>query len=186
MPRGIATGVWWAAVTMTTVGYGDATPKTAPGRSLALLWMFVGVAAVSIFTATITSVLTVGSLVGSVQHADDLLHVRLAAIADGPASGFLARHHVSFSAHASTEDALAALADGEVDATLGPVPALRYFVSRRWQGVLRVSPIVIEPIRYAIGLPTDSPLRKPIDRALLRITESDGWRDVEHQYLGHP
>jgi ABC-type amino acid transport substrate-binding protein len=185
LPRGIATGVWWAGVTMTTVGYGDATPKTVSGRSVALVWMFVGVAAVAMFTATITSVLTVGSLQGNVDSPSDLEHVRLAAIAGGPAAEYLRVHHVGFAAHPSTEEALQALADGDVDATLAPVPALRYLVSRRWQGVLRVSPIVVEPISYAIGLPDDSALRQPIDRALLRIIREDRWRSIEHEWLGH-
>ncbi len=186
LPRGIATGVWWAAVTMTTVGYGDATPKTVSGRSVALVWMFVGVAAVAIFTATITSVLTVGSLHGSVANPSDLAHLRLAVTAGGPAADYLGDRHIGFAAHPSTEDALIALVDGQADATLAPVPALRYLVSRRWQGVLRVSPIVLEPISYAIGIPDDSVMREPIDRALLRIVREERWRSIEHEYLGHP
>ena len=66
------------------------------------------------------------------------------------------------------------------------IPALRYLVSHQWQGTLRVSPVILEPVSYAIGLPTASPLRESINRALLGITEQDRWRDVERQYLGHP
>ena len=49
--------VWWAVITMTTVGYGDKVPITHGGRIVGILMAFSGVALVSIFTATISSVL---------------------------------------------------------------------------------------------------------------------------------
>ena len=48
--------VWWALVTMTTVGYGDKIPITVGGRLVGAVIMFSGVALVSIFTATISSI----------------------------------------------------------------------------------------------------------------------------------
>ena len=39
-PRGIWDAFWWAAVTVTTVGYGDKVPKGDIARVLALFWMF--------------------------------------------------------------------------------------------------------------------------------------------------
>ncbi len=48
--------VWWALVTMTTVGYGDMVPVTIGGRIAGVFIMFSGVALVSMFTATISSI----------------------------------------------------------------------------------------------------------------------------------
>ncbi len=48
-------GVYWAVVTMTTVGYGDKTPKTNVGRAIAIFWMLASVALVSILSTTIVS-----------------------------------------------------------------------------------------------------------------------------------
>jgi hypothetical protein len=59
-------------------------------------------------------------------------------------------------------------------------------VSHQWQGVLRVSPLTLEPLLYAIGLQPESPLREPVSLAVLRIVEEDRWRDVEQRYFGHP
>ena len=47
--------LWWAAQTVTTVGYGDVVPATTGGRLIGVAIMVVGVAAVSLITALVTS-----------------------------------------------------------------------------------------------------------------------------------
>ena len=53
--KSIKNSLWWAIVTMTTVGYGDMAPVTVPGRILAILIMLSGIILVAIITATISS-----------------------------------------------------------------------------------------------------------------------------------
>ena len=48
-------GIWWAVVTVTTVGYGDLYPKDVEGRIIAMLLMLVGIGFLSVLTATIAS-----------------------------------------------------------------------------------------------------------------------------------
>ena len=47
--------LWWAIVTVTTVGYGDKFPVTAGGRGVATVLMFVGIGLIGVLTATVAS-----------------------------------------------------------------------------------------------------------------------------------
>jgi voltage-gated potassium channel len=48
-------GMWWALQTVTTVGYGDVTPKHTSGRIVAAFVMLEGIAFLTIIIAAITS-----------------------------------------------------------------------------------------------------------------------------------
>jgi hypothetical protein len=48
-------GIWWAVVTLGTVGYGDIVPHTAWGRVLGSVVIVAGVTFISFLTATVTS-----------------------------------------------------------------------------------------------------------------------------------
>ena len=48
-------GVWWAIVTLATVGYGDVVPTTAWGKIVGSATIIVGVTFLAFLTATVTS-----------------------------------------------------------------------------------------------------------------------------------
>jgi voltage-gated potassium channel len=48
--------LWWAIVTVTTVGYGDRYPTTEGGRAVAVILMLVGIGLIGVLTATVASV----------------------------------------------------------------------------------------------------------------------------------
>ena len=49
--------LWWAIVTATTVGYGDVSPVTFEGRTVAVVLMLVGIGVIGVFTGSIASYL---------------------------------------------------------------------------------------------------------------------------------
>ncbi len=51
----LGTGLWWAAQTVTTVGYGDNVPTSVAGRLIAVLVMLLGIGFLTVVTAAITS-----------------------------------------------------------------------------------------------------------------------------------
>jgi voltage-gated potassium channel len=48
--------LWWAIVTVTTVGYGDRYPVSEGGRAVAVILMLVGIGLIGVLTATVASV----------------------------------------------------------------------------------------------------------------------------------
>lgn len=48
--------LWWAIVTVTTVGYGDRYPVTGGGRTVAVILMLLGIGLIGTLTATVASV----------------------------------------------------------------------------------------------------------------------------------
>ena len=63
--------MWWALVTVTTVGYGDITPMTTVGRFVASALMFVGLGIIS----SVTAIISVKFIQNFVDHHtnDDVL-----------------------------------------------------------------------------------------------------------------
>jgi voltage-gated potassium channel len=47
--------LWWAVSTVTTVGYGDVYPQSAPGRGVAVVLMLVGVGLFGLLAASLAS-----------------------------------------------------------------------------------------------------------------------------------
>lgn len=55
--KSISDGLWWAWVTISTVGYGDIVPKTALGRLFGSFLILVGMGLFSVITANFASIL---------------------------------------------------------------------------------------------------------------------------------
>ena len=65
----LGNALWWAVITVTTVGYGDYTPITPIGRAIAIVLMFSGIGIV----VTIVTLISQRRL----QHTESMLKIKL-------------------------------------------------------------------------------------------------------------
>lgn len=85
-------GLWWALVTLTTVGYGDISPVTTGGRITGAALMMSGIAVLAFATASIAAHFVaddhkLDKEVHEVKESLDLVHQRLDRIEELLASG---------------------------------------------------------------------------------------------------
>ncbi len=182
--EGIGSGFWWSAVTMTTVGYGDKAPRTFGGRIVGLVWMFVAIIIISSFTAAITSALTVNQLGSSVRGPKDLTEVRVAVVAGTTGESYLLHQHIVYKPYPDALTALAALAEGRVDAVVHDAPILQYLARENYHGRIAVLPHTFIRQDYAIALPQGSPLREKLNLVLEMEIRSPRWQELVGRYLG--
>lgn len=182
--EGIGSGLWWSAVTMTTVGYGDKAPKSFLGRVLGLIWMFAAIIVVSGFTAAITSSLTVSRLESGVRGPDDLPLVQVGSVPNSTSAAYLADHSITFVSYETPLQGLQALARGEIEAFVYDAPILRYLATARLPERVHVLPLTFFRQDYAIGLQQNSPLREPINKVLLEELQNADWEKLLERYFG--
>jgi polar amino acid transport system substrate-binding protein len=177
-------GLYWAVVTMTTVGYGDKTPKTTMGRVVAILWMLGSVVLVSLLSTSLVSRLTAERVeTRDSAPSIDLTGKKLAAVAQSSGAEYLDELNLRYMKFKDLPEALDSLAGGQSNAVVNSVGTLQYFISKRYAKVLDIPQGVLAPAYMAVALPARSPLKRPIDRALIKITTGAEWRTLEEKYF---
>ena len=182
--RGIGSGFWWSAVTMTTVGYGDKAPVSLAGRVVGLIWMFAGIIMISGFTAAIASSLTVTQLESPVKGPEDLSKVRVGTITDSTGASYLRDKRIGYQTYQTAIEGLQAVAEGKIQALVYDAPLLRYLINQGFKGSLQVLPNTFLRQDYGIALPPRSDLRETVNRVLLKKISESAWQDTVYKYLG--
>ena len=181
--HGIPEGVWWAAVTMTTTGYGDKVPVSWRGRTLALIWMFASIFCIALFSATLASSFVVGQLRPSITGPADLPRARLAVVAGSSGEQLVSAQGLAARTYPFVIQASKAVQRGDVQALIFEKAIIGYMIKEYGWRDLLVLPHTLAVTDYAIALPTDSPLKERINRALLKVIHGPRWKEIVQRYF---
>jgi ABC-type amino acid transport substrate-binding protein len=186
--KGIGSALWFAAVTMTTVGYGDKTPQSTAGRVVVFFWMFFGVVLVSVFTGAIASSLAVMNLNDRIEHVSDLARYRAGVLDDSIAQTVLSHAGVRTQVFPSDEAGLKALQARQINAFADGEVTLNYLANNNYPGELVLEPLPTTHIMYAFAVRPDfsAATLKAMNVELIGQSLRANWeQEIEH-WIGPP
>jgi polar amino acid transport system substrate-binding protein len=181
---GIFEACWWAASTLATQA--DQMPRAALARVLAVIWMFASVVFIAYFTAAVTSSLTVQQLRGDINGPEDLPGKRVASVQGSTSADYLRQRSVDLIEFAKVEEAFEALQQGQADAVVYDAPVLLYYASHEGKGKVQPIGATFRKENYGIAFPTNSPYRKPVNEALLKLKENGTYDQLYRKWFGGP
>jgi len=184
--HGFGSALWFAAVTMTTVGYGDKTPQTPLGRFLAFLWMFFGILLVSAFTGAFASSLTVSRLHSDVSRLSDLSRYRTGVLEGSLGHGALSALGITVDTFRTPEQGMAALAEGQIGAFVTSEATLRYMNHFKYGDRFEVVQLPTTKVSFAMAARPNFPLLREINIALVAETTRLEWESDVQRWLGPP
>ena len=182
---GLWDGIWWSAVTLTTVGYGDKTPQTFWGKIAALLLMFGGLIFVSGLTAGIASSIAVKELSADLSTLNHFKSVKVGTVSNTQIHNYLKTHFFKdVQAYSGIEEGLMALAQGDIKGFMFDEEILRSEIElMSLSEDLQILPLKYDSKFYGFGVaPGRDSLNHLISRAILEIRDDNDWQMVLHEY----
>ena len=183
-PNGIIDAFWWGLTMLVTW---ETPPSKGLARVIDLTWHIVGIIAVSILTAVVTSALTAQAIGGSIHSEKDLIGKYIAAVATDAPRRYLEKIGANVIAVKNIEEGIKLIRKGKAEALVHDGPRLQYIANsinkKAGKKVLLVLPFSFNPQNYGIVFPSKSPLREEVNRILLKLRESNGLEKSFHEQL---
>lgn len=182
-PRGIFQGFWWSAVTMTTVGYGDKSPRTFGGRLIGLVWMFMAIIMISSLTAGIASSLTVQNMQDEIHSIEDLRRFEVATVESSSSLELLDQYNVKSQKVLNAEEGVDLLLNKQATLFVYDQPILNYLIEQNeLQDDLEVLQKTLKKDYFSYSFPKGSSLVKELNPVLIGTLKTMEWNNLIKDY----
>ncbi len=179
---GVAAGVYWAGSTLASGLCLGVNLKSVKGRFFGLAWMMVCALALSAFIASLTH-----SLSGQLQETQTLDDTDLRYMYLGVKKGSVQAEMVKemggyYALFDTDEEAVNAVLANQVDGYLCPDARAYDFANGLYAGRVSVYDTRLKEYLYSLSMPIGSPLRRPINVAILKLAANSTWDSLLERY----
>ena len=181
---GIFEVIYWGLSSLTSQA--QTMPRQWVARALSIFWMFTSVVFVALYTAQLTTTLTVEQIRGAIEGPGDLPGKQVATIAGSTAVDFLRAQNAQIQEFATTDQMYKALLDKKVDAIVTAAPILLYYAAHQGKGRVKMVGPEFNSAPAAIMVQMDSPLRRKINIALIALRENGTYQQIYDKWFGSP
>ncbi|WGF93170.1 transporter substrate-binding domain-containing protein [Aequorivita marisscotiae] len=176
--QGIGSGIWLAIVTMTTVGYGDYSPRTPAGRVVMGSWMILSLILATSFVAGIATTLSLTAredkTITSIQQLDG----KKVAVPDYKKIMDRVRNVDGQPIAVKTvSEGYKLLLEKKVDALIYDEIPLEYIFSDKEKDHYVLSKKKIEPQYYGFVFPIGSNLKRKVDLEIIHLQDT---KEISH------
>jgi len=175
---------WWALNLVVNGGFEERVPRSFFGRIFAVILVVSSLFIVSVFVARITAVMTIEAINENISSVNDLYGRDIGTIEGSTAASFLQNRDIDFVGTADLDALIAGFEAHEFDAVVFDAPVLAYYAMTSGQGEASLAGPVFLRENYGIALPSDSPLKEPINQSLLMLRENGAYDRLHAKWFG--
>ncbi len=180
--RGVGAGIYWAGSTLASGLCFGIYLKTLTGRILGLMWMILCGLALSAVIASLVHSLTDQLQEMQVIQDDELRYMHLGVKRASVQVEMLNEAGGYYTLYETDEDAMNAVLKGQVDGYLCIESRAYYYANHEYSGRISVYSTKLRSYLYALAMPKQSPLRRPINVAVLKLMDDSVWESLLDRY----
>ena len=183
--RGVWDGIYWSAVTLATVGYGDKTPKTFLGKLAALVLMLAGLVFVSSITAGIASSITADHITNDFRSISQFKTLPVGTLDESQTERYLKNHFFrEVKGYENLEDGLKELAAGNIKGFMFDEEILRSEIKHlALEDKLEILPIKFNAKFYGFGVAKGrEELVQELSLGIIKLRDTESWQMLLHEY----
>ena len=183
---GISSGMWFALVTLTTVGYGDKAPITRTGRGITGAWMVISLIAVSSLTASLASAFTLflsGATETAIDSPQKLSGSRVAVVEGSDGMELAENREMRVVPAPSLDSAVQLVLDRKADALIFDRHSLRFHLKQNPDLAVRIAPFTLADETYGFVVAPNSELRTLMGVSILKLQQNGEAEAIADKFL---